>query len=118
MAVVVHLSNENMPPQVKRLYKQILIEQKKKPGASKTARLLAGGKTKIAKKVIEEASEVALDYVTGCRDGVVMEMADLFYNSMVLLADMEINPNDVWREMDRRENAFGLAAKLPKKKRG
>ncbi len=117
MAVVVHLSNENMPPQVKRLYKKILSEQKKKPEASKTARLLADGKTKIAKKVVEEASEVALDYVTGNRKGVVMEMADLLYNSMVLLADMEIDPKEVWKEMDRRENAFGIAAKLPKKKR-
>ncbi|MCP5012418.1 MAG: phosphoribosyl-ATP diphosphatase [Aestuariibacter sp.] len=95
----------------------MLAEKEKKPRASKTARLLADGKTKIAKKVIEEASEVALDYVTGCREGVVMEMADLLYNSMVLLADMDIDPKEVWEEMDRRENAFGLAAKLPKKKR-
>ncbi len=46
-----------------------------------------------------------------------MEMADLLYNSMVLLVDMEIDPKEVWKEMDRRENAFGIAAKLPKKKR-
>lgn len=81
---------------------------------SRTARLVAGGVPKMAKKMIEEATEIAIDAVRGNRGAVISETADLFYNLTVLLSEMGIAPAEVWREMDRREALLGIAEKLPK----
>jgi phosphoribosyl-ATP pyrophosphohydrolase len=114
---LLHLNSNELPSQIKRLYKQVVSEQKKKPKKSRTARLFAAGRTKIAKKVVEEAAEVSLDYMSNDRKGVISETADLMYNTMVLLADMDIDPKEVWFEMDRRRHVYGIAGKLPKRLR-
>lgn len=84
------------------------------PAVSRTAKLFAGGRTRISKKVVEEAAEVALDGVTDNRTGVIMESADLLYNLTALWVDMGISPADVWAELERREVVYGIAEKLPK----
>jgi len=45
---------------------------------------------------------------------VVRESADLLYNLTVLWASAGVRPEDVWREMERREHMLGIAEKLPK----
>jgi phosphoribosyl-ATP pyrophosphohydrolase len=45
---------------------------------------------------------------------VVRESADLLYNLTVLWASAGVKPEDVWREMERREDLLGIAEKLPK----
>jgi len=45
---------------------------------------------------------------------VVRESADLLYNLTVLWASAGVRPEDVWREMARREHLLGIAEKLPK----
>jgi phosphoribosyl-ATP pyrophosphohydrolase len=45
---------------------------------------------------------------------VVRESADLLYNLTVLWAAAGVKPEDVWREMERRERLQGIAEKLPK----
>jgi phosphoribosyl-ATP pyrophosphohydrolase len=80
----------------------------------RTRRLLLGGSTRVAQKLGEEAIEVALEAVKGDRSAVVLESADLLYHLVVLWAVMGISPAEVWSEMDRREQALGLAEKLPK----
>ena len=44
----------------------------------------------------------------------VRESADLLYNLTVLWASAGVKPEDVWREMERREDMIGIAEKLPK----
>jgi phosphoribosyl-ATP pyrophosphohydrolase len=68
----------------------------------------------MAKKLAEEAIEVAIDAVNGKRDAVVRESADLLYNLTVLWASAGVVPDDVWQEMERREHLLGIAEKLPK----
>ena len=68
----------------------------------------------MAKKLAEEAIEVAIDTVNGNSDAVVRESADLLYNLTVLWASAGVRPEDVWREMARREHLLGIAEKLPK----
>ena len=68
----------------------------------------------MAKKLAEEAVEVVIDAIHGDRDAVVKESADLLYNLVVLWVSSGIRPEDVWREMDRRERLFGIAEKLHK----
>ena len=72
------------------------------------------GPRKIAKKVAEEAAEVALDAAAGNRDEVVRESADLLYHLVVLWYEAGVQPKEIWAEMDRREKLYGIAEKIPK----
>ena len=82
---------------------------------SRTARLLRSGRSKMAKKLAEEAVEVVIDAMNGGREAVIKESADLIYNLVVLWVATNIRPDDVWKEMDRRERLLGIAEKVPKK---
>lgn len=84
------------------------------PEASRTAKLLTQGRARMARKVGEEAIEVAIEAMRGDRDALVMEAADLLYNLVVLLADLDIAPDEILAELRRREMVFGIAEKLPK----
>ena len=68
----------------------------------------------MAKKLAEEAIEVVIDAVNGKTDAVIRESADLLYNLTVLWAAAGVRPEDVWREMERREHLLGIAEKMPK----
>ena len=103
-----------MTDSVDRLYDAVLAAKGSDPGVSRTARLLRAGRAKIAKKFAEEAVEVVIDAMHGDRDAVVRESADLLYNLVVLWAASGIRPSDVWKEMGRREQLFGIAEKLLK----
>ncbi|ABE38217.1 phosphoribosyl-ATP diphosphatase [Rhodopseudomonas pseudopalustris] len=103
-----------MTDSVERLYQAVLTARDLDPGTSRTARLLRGGSGKMAKKLAEEAIEVAIDAVNGDREAVIRESADLIYNLTVLWASAGVHPDDVWNEMSRREKLFGIAEKLPK----
>jgi len=97
-----------------RLYQAVLAAKDLDPATSRTARLFQRGPAKMAKKLAEEAIEVVIDAVNGKADAVVRESADLLYNLTVLWASAGVRPDDVWREMERREHLLGIAEKLPK----
>jgi phosphoribosyl-ATP pyrophosphohydrolase len=80
----------------------------------RTARLLSCGRSKIAQKLIEEAGEIALEAVRHRSRAVVRESADLVYHLVVLWHECGITPDEVWAEMRRRADKFGIAEKLPK----
>src|ERR1700709_2599918 len=96
------------------LYRAVMIAKDLDPATSRTARLFQRGPAKMAKKLAEEAIEVVIDAVNGKTDAVVRESADLLYNLTVLWASAGVRPEDVWREMGRREHLLGIAEKLPK----
>lgn len=105
-----------MTDSVERLHRAIKATRAGKLPSPRTAKLFARGRGFIAKKVAEEAVEVALDAVVGDVDGTVRESADLLYNLVALWVDLGIAPQDVWAEMERREALLGMAEKLPKKR--
>jgi phosphoribosyl-ATP pyrophosphohydrolase len=82
----------------------------------RTARLMSAGLRKISQKVVEEAAEVALEAVRKRTDTAVCESADLLYHLVVLWQALAIQPADVWAEMHRRADAYGLAEKPPKRR--
>src|SRR5439155_17788017 len=84
------------------------------PEVSRTARLFRGGPAKMAKKLAEEAIEVVIDAVNRKPEAVVRESADLLYNLTALWVAAGVRPEDVWREMERREDLLGIAEKMPK----
>src|SRR6185312_809996 len=103
-----------MSDSLDRLYQAVIAARDLDPATSRTARLFQHGPSKMAKKVAEEAIEVAIDAVRGKTDAVVRESADLLYNLAVLWAAAGVRPEDVWAEMERREDMLGIAEKLPK----
>jgi phosphoribosyl-ATP pyrophosphohydrolase len=104
-----------MPDSISRLFQAIQACRNDDPSTSRTARLLRSGRSKMAKKLAEEAVEVVIDAMHGDRFAVTKESADLLYNLVVLWVSAGIRPEDVWKEMDRRERLLGIAEKVPKK---
>jgi phosphoribosyl-ATP pyrophosphohydrolase len=103
-----------MSDSLERLYLAVIAAKDLDPAVSRTARLFQRGPAKMAKKLAEEAIEVVIDAVSGKSDAVVRESADLLYNLTVLWAAAGVRPEDVWREMERREHLLGIAEKMPK----
>jgi phosphoribosyl-ATP pyrophosphohydrolase len=103
-----------MSDSLERLYQAVIAARDLDPATSRTARLFQRGPTRMAKKLAEEAIEVVIDAVNGKPEAVVRESADLLYNLTVLWASAGVKPEDVWREMERREEMLGIAEKLPK----
>ena len=81
------------------------------PDSSYTAQLLASGAPRIAKKLGEEAIELALAGALGDREGTIRESADLVYHWLVLLAAMGLDPAAVFAELERRQGQSGLEEK-------
>jgi phosphoribosyl-ATP pyrophosphohydrolase len=103
-----------MSDSLKQLYAAVLAAKDADPASSRTARLLRAGRSKVAKKLVEEAAEVVIDSLNNDRDAVVRESADLLYNLIVLWVSTGVHPDDVWAEMKRRERLLGIAEKVPK----
>lgn len=103
-----------MPDSIDRLFQAVSVAHEDSPILARTARLRREGVNKMAKKVAEEAAEVAIEAVTGAREELIRESADLIYNLVVLWSATDVSPADVYAEMDRRERLYGIAQKLPK----
>lgn len=85
------------------------------PQSSYVAKLYAKGLDAILKKVAEEAAETIMAAKDGERDKVVYETADLWFHSLVLLAQQGIHPDEVLAELARREGISGIDEKNSRK---
>ncbi len=73
-----------------------------RPDSSYTVQLVAGGDMRVAQKVGEEATELALATVAGQRDEQLAEAADLIFHLLVLLSVKDIALADVVDVLRRR----------------
>ena len=101
---------------LEQLFRTIESRKGVDPGSSYTAKLLAEGKARIAKKLGEEATETVIAAAAGTPAEVARESADLLYHLLVLWAAAGVTPADVWAELARREGTSGLAEKAARKK--
>lgn len=85
------------------------------PDSSYVARLYAKGLDAILKKVAEEAAETIMAAKDGVREKIIYETADLWFHSLVLLAQQGIHPDEVLNELARREGLSGLEEKAARK---
>ena len=112
MGPTCHLGTESCFPEQKLTQQNFLsqleqvIEHKKQENIedSYTAFLFSKGTTKIAQKVGEEGVEVALAAVAETKDDLLGECADLFYHTLVLLADKGIKLEEVMSVLQQRHN--------------
>lgn len=89
------------------------------PEKSYVARLFSKGDDAILKKIGEEATETVMAAkdarVSGDKSKVLYECADLWFHSMVLLAQFDLKPQDVINELARREGVSGIEEKASRK---
>jgi len=94
-----------------------VLEQRKgaDPDSSYVARLYAKGLDAILKKIGEEATETVMAAKDGDPDKIVYEVTDLWFHTLVLLAQQGLGPSDVLQELERRFGLSGLAEKARRK---
>jgi phosphoribosyl-ATP pyrophosphohydrolase len=78
------------------------------PDKSYVARLFSKGTDAILKKVGEEATETVMAAKDGDAQKIVYEVADLWFHSMIALAQFGLSPQQVLAELARREGLSGL----------
>lgn len=95
-----------------------ILEQRKgaAAGSSYVASLYAKGIDAILKKVGEEATEVVIAAKDGDKSKLIHEVADLWFHTLVLLADQQLSPKDVLQELERRLGTSGLEEKAQRPK--
>ena len=81
------------------------------PEESYVAKLNSKGLAKIAQKVGEEAVETVIAALSGTREELVSESADLLMHLIVLLQKQGVSLEQVMAELDRREGVSGLEEK-------
>jgi phosphoribosyl-ATP pyrophosphohydrolase len=96
---------------LQRLAAVLEARKKSDPESSYVARLYDKGLDAILKKIGEEATETVMAAKDGDSEKIVSETADLWFHTMVLLAQQGLGPEDVLKELDRRFGLSGLEEK-------
>ena len=102
----------------------VLAERKKAdPDSSYVASLHQKGLNKILEKVGEECTETILAAKDAedsddkaKKQDLVYETADLWFHSMVMLSHLDLHPDDILNELQRRFNLSGLEEKSSRTK--
>lgn len=100
---------------------QVLAERKQAtPESSYVASLYHKGLNKILEKVGEESIETIIAAkdaaISGQHDDVIYETADLWFHTLVMLSTLNIEPQAVLDELDRRFGLSGHAEKAARSK--
>jgi len=85
------------------------------PASSYVAGLYAKGLDSILKKIGEEAAETVIAAKNGERGQIVHEVADLWFHTLVLLAQQGVQPDEVLAELERRFGTSGIDEKAARK---
>jgi len=95
----------------------LTLEQRKTQSADQSyvASLYAKGLDTILKKIGEESAETIIAAKGGNKEQIVYEIADLWFHTLVLLAQQGLSPDDVLKELQRRSGTSGLDEKAARK---
>ena len=99
-----------------RLAETLEARKNADPQSSYVAKLYAKGLDGILKKIGEESAETIIAAKGGDKSQVVYEVADLWFHTLVLLAQQGLHPDDVLSELARREGMSGIAEKAARAK--
>ena len=86
------------------IYFIINSRSKTKKKNSYTSKLFKEGNKKIAEKVLEECSELIIDFLKGSKKRTIEEAVDLIYHVFVLLGSKNVKFQDLEREIKKRKN--------------
>ena len=96
---------------LKKLSEILEARKSADPQSSYVAGLYAKGLDAILKKIGEEATETVLAAKTGERDKIIHETADLWFHTLIMLAQTGVKPDDILAELERRFGTSGLDEK-------
>ncbi len=96
---------------LQRLSETLAQRKSAPPESSYVAKLYAKGTDAICKKVAEEAAETIMAAKDGDLRHIVYEVTDLWFHSMILLAQFGLSADDVLAELHRREGISGIDEK-------
>lgn len=99
-----------------RLAETLEARKNADPQSSYVAKLYAKGLDGILKKIGEESAETIIAAKGGDKSQVVYEVADLWFHTLVLLAQQGLHPDDVLNELARREGMSGIVEKAARAK--
>jgi phosphoribosyl-ATP pyrophosphohydrolase len=97
-----------------RLAAIIKSRRQARPEDSHTRRLLDGAPVKPAKKLGEEAVEVAIAALVQDDKALIGETADMLYHLLVLLESRDVSLDDVLVELERRMALTAIGQKRQK----
>jgi len=94
-----------------------ILEQRKSADSedSYVAGLYNKGLDAILKKIGEEATETVMAAKDGDSTKIIYEVADLWFHTLVLLAQQDLHPDQVLDELARRFGMSGLEEKASRK---
>ena len=101
---------------VQRLTQELEARKSADPQTSYVAKLYSKGMNAILKKVGEEAAETIIAAKDGSQEDLIYETADLWFHTMVMLAQAGLSAEDVLNELARREGLSGLVEKASRPK--
>ena len=95
-----------------------VLESRKgaEPETSYVASLYHKGLDSILKKIGEESVETIIAAKTGDKEQIVYETADLWFHCLVLLAQQNLDAQQVLDELDRRFGLSGIDEKAARQK--
>ncbi len=103
---------------LEKLNKVILERKDNDPSKSYVAKLFTDGTEKISQKVGEEAVETIIAALSGSKEELISESADLMFHLSVLWGKKDITPSDIMNELERRMGISGLDEKAARKANG
>ncbi|MFZ9264823.1 MAG: phosphoribosyl-ATP diphosphatase [Polynucleobacter sp.] len=122
-------NNQNNMDAIKRLADVVdarradFLAGKANPDVSYIAKLFSKGDDAILKKIGEEAAETVMaakdsrfaNLAPEMQSKLVGEIADLWFHCFVALSQFNLRPEDVIKELERREGVSGIAEKAARK---
>mgnify|MGYP000095914905 FL=1 len=122
-------NNQNNMDAIKRLADVVdarradFLAGKADPDISYIAKLFSKGDDAILKKIGEEAAETVMaakdsrfaNLAPEMQSKLVGEIADLWFHCFVALSQFNLRPEDVIKELERREGVSGIAEKASRK---
>ena len=122
-------NNQNNMDAIKRLADVVdarradFLAGKADPDISYIVKLFSKGDDAILKKIGEEAAETVMaakdsrfaNLAPEMQSKLVGEIADLWFHCFVALSQFNLRPEDVIKELERREGVSGIAEKAARK---
>lgn len=102
---------------LKKLAQALEARKGAPPDSSYVAGLYAKGVDAVLKKIGEEAAETLIAAKGGDPKQIVHETADLWFHTLVMLAQQGLGPDDVLKELERRFGRSGLEEKAARANR-
>ena len=98
------------------LDERIAVRAAASPDESYTAKLIAAGVQRVAKKLGEESTEAVIAAVAGNREELTAEAGDVLYHLLVLLRSAGVPLSDVMATLEARTAQSGIAEKASRPK--